>query len=674
MTVVSEGSPATPGAAPAWTGPGDEGPALVPRVRRSGATRATVAVLGLLLVVGGLAAAVPFLTMCGLVLGVASVLLRRLPLDLGLIAGALVCVTTAAAAGLVAATVHVDLLARPTVLALALVVGSVLTVLDALRPGTRAASLRVGIRHAWIAYLPAGLAVGIAGVQGTTSRTAASWAFYGTDLAQHMLLLKEVQTSGTLDYGADAYPRALHLFMALVAAPSAVDDGPAALLAADLHLVASTTWVALALVLLAVAAVTLRLGPLLGASGVLSVCAAVAGGAGLLLLNPFVLSCVYMGAAPILVALVALWALPLAALEQDRAGIRRLLPLVLLACATVVLVANLWQALVIVPPVAVLVAFARRRREGWLTGARMTRRHLVMAAAVALVTLALTAPALLGTLQVGGLAHAATPGTVPALPLPLLALGLASLGWMLRYREHLAVRVLAGTSLGLLVVAGALLLGSRHADISQYYVQRPLWLLVVLLVPVLALALVRLVRQVVASVSTRLQGLGPWARVARIGAVACVAAAVVSFVLPVEAVVGSNALNTVTDRDGQGDSTRIYDIALGYATAFRPAVTVPVEIGTGPFVNPLATMVASKLMSFQTGQPQKRGLPTDVCTDARSVAGPAPAVVITSLDPGVLQGIMRYQGCADVRVVRLPGPPRPLAVPIDPRVPVTPEG
>ena len=304
----------------------------------------------------------------------------------------------------------------------------------------------------------------------------------------------------------------------------------------------------------------------------------------------------------------------------------------------------------------------------------MTRPHLVMAAAVALVTLALTAPALLGTLQVGGLAHAATPGAVPALPLPLLVLGLASLGWLLRYREHLAVRVLAGTSLGLLVVAGTLLLGSGHADVSQYYVQRPLWLLAVLLVPVLALALVRLVRHVVASLSARLQRLGPWARVARIGAVACVAAAVVSFVLPVEAVVGSNALNTVTDRDGQSDSARIYDIALGYATAFRPAVTVPVEIGTGPFVDPLATVVASKLMSFQTGQPQTHGMPTAVCADARSVAGPAPAVVITSLDPGVLKGIMRYQGCADVRVVRLPGPPRPLAVPLDPRAPVTPAG
>ena len=133
-----------------------------------------------------------------------------------------------------------------------------------------------------------------------------------------------------------------------------------------------------------------------------------------------------------------------------------------------------------------------------------------------------------------------------------------------------------------------------------------------------------------------------------------------AFVLPIPAVSGVLALNTVRDLAGSSESARQFDIAVDYGTKFLPAVTVPVEVGTGIFPNQYLTKVTSSIIGVETGQPENAGPTFDVCSAVRTVAGTHSAVVITTLDPSVLRPYMEADGCADVPVVRIDGPPRTL--------------
>lgn len=625
------------------------------------APRVVPAVAGLVLVAAALVWGSPVGLLVGLVVSATSVARRWLPLDLAVPSAALACVAAALTAGLLASVTGASLLAHPVALVIVFLLGAVLAVADAVR--RPAAAVVDGTRHGWIAYLPAGLAAAIAWVQAATVWTATSWSFVGTDMAQHMLMLEELQRTGRLDYSAGGYPRALHMLLALVSGPSMPAQDPAALLPYDLRLMSAATWLAFALMLGGAATVTLRLARLLATRDAVAVGAASACCAGLLLLNPLVLSFVYMGAAPSLVAIVALWAIPLAALELDRRGVPRVTPaLLVVSVLSVALLANLWQPLVVAPVVALLVAVALRRPR---TSGAIPRRSLLLLLGVGTLAVALVAPAVLAVARAQGLATAAVAGTIDPVPLPLLVGGVACTALLAR-RWTTTTRALLGTAAGLAVMAAVLLLGSGRADVSQYYVVKSLWFLCLALLPVTAAVGAPVVVGVVSVGWHSLGRLGSMARLSRAFVVASSVALVVSFLLPIEAVVGSAALDTVTTQEPTTVSSRAYTTAVAYAMRYAPALAVPVELGSGPFPDRLATKVTSELLAFLTGQPENAGRALDVCVDVRTVAGPRPAVVITTLDPAVLAPVMRAGGCPDVPVVRVPGPRRTLAFALDP--------
>ena len=631
-----------------------------PSTSRSGPgrRRMLVASTGLVLVVVGLLAAAPFLVLCGIVLGGVSVALRRLPVDLAVPAAALGCVAVASVLGIGAGLAGIDLVASPMLLAAALVGTSVAAVVESRRSTVPRPDVGPGTRLVALAYVPAALALGSAALQAFSARAAASWAFYGTDLVQHMIILKDVVHTGSLDYVANGYPRGFHALLALVSASSTPDGGPAALLAYDLRLVASADWLALALVLWTVATLTLRLGAAWGLRPEVRVLAAALVSTGLLLTNSFIVAFVYLGAVPSLLAVVALWAVPLAVLELGGRGPLSPLPVLAIACGATAVVANLWQPLVIVPALAAAGSFAARRRPSpMLPG---TVRGWVVALGIVALSAVLSLLPLLAVVRSGGSSLASIAGATPAVPGVVLGRTVVAMGWLVRRRSDPAARALLGAALGVLVVAAVLLHGTGKLDITQYYVMKSLWFLTVLLVPVVALGVAAIGSAMVRAAARPIDRLGPAARVARVAVVSVVVAAFVGFVLPIAVVAGSDAWAAVSDPDGRSESARAYDVAARYGTAFAPAVTVPVEVGSGEFTNIFTTYIVSKAISFQTGQPLTDGSAFDVCWAVRTVAGPRPAVVVTTLDPAVLLPFMDADGCGDVRVVRVAGSRRVL--------------
>ena len=624
-------------------------------------SRVVLAVVGLVLVLTALASGSAVVLLVGLVVAATSVARRWLPLDLALPSAALACVATALIAGLLASVAGTSLVARPGALTAVFLLCAALAVGDAVRRPAAAPVART--RGGWIAYVPAGLAAAIAWVQAATTWTAMSWSFVGTDMAQHMLGLEDLQRTGRLDYAVNGYPRALHMLLALVSGPSMPAADPVALLPYDLRLMATATWLAFALMVGAATSVTVRVARLLGSTDAVTVGAATVCGAGLLLFNQLVLSFVYMGAAPSLLAMVVLWALPLATLELDRRAVpRQGTTLLVVVTASVALLGHLWQPLAVVPVIALCAVAGPRRPRA---SGPLPRRFVVVVVGAVIVAIAVPAPAVLSVLHSGGLATAAIPGAIPSMPLALLVGGVGSTVWLAYRRRTASTRAFVGTASGLLAVVAVLMLGSGRLDTTQYYVAKPLWFLGIAVLPVFAALGARAVARVVVAARRQSDRLGSMARLTRAFVVASVAALVVAFVLPIEAVAGSAALDAVTTQQPTTVSSRSYTIAVDYATRYAPAIVVPVELGSGPLPNFLPSLVTSKLMRFITGQPQNDGQPLMVCADVRAVAGTRPAVVLTTLDPAVLAPVMRAGGCPDVRVVRVPGPPRTLAFQLD---------
>jgi len=284
----------------------------------------------------------------------------------------------------------------------------------------------------------------------------------------------------------------------------------------------------------------------------------------------------------------------------------------------------------------------------------------VVALGIVALSAVLSLLPLLAVVRSGGSSLASIAGATPAVPGVVLGLTVVAMVWLVRRRSDPAARALLGAALGVLVVAAVLLHGTGKLDITQYYVMKSLWFLTVLLVPVVALGVAAIGSAVVRAAARLIDRLGPAARVARVAVVSVVVAAFVGFVLPIGVVAGSDAWAAVSDPDGRSESARAYDVAARYGTAFAPAVTVPVEVGSGEFTNIFTTYIVSKAISFQTGQPLTDGSAFDVCWAVRTVAGSRPAVVVTTLDPAVLLPFMDADGCGDVRVVRVAGSRRVL--------------
>jgi hypothetical protein len=647
--------------------PVDAAPAAAPGVGRdrrdaSGPLAAGVAVA---LVLAGTMLANPILVLLGLVGATTVLVLRRLPIDVAVPAAVLSLTTAAIAAGLVADVTGVDLLARPWLLTALYVTTSVGVLLASLlRPAPRPGS--PFNRGTWPALLPVAVAVLTALIQAFSLDVAKSWSFWGSDLARHMTLIGGVQQAGALDYGASGYPQGLHMLAALVSVPGAPLQESAALLGYDLRLTASLTWLTTALLLWTGVALTIRLGHRAGLSGRVAAGAALALGGVALLMNSFVNSFIYLGAAPSLLAVVVMWALPLAALARTR-WVERFAPVAVASAVAVALLAHLWQALMLVP-VAALAVVAVPRLGGLATHLRSSRSWRVVLSAVpsAVVALALAAPPVMGVRSDGGTALAGTLGALPSAPWWVLAPGLLGTGLLVRRLRDSWARLLAGSVLGFVGVTAVMLYGAGNGfDISQYYPMKTLWFLAIFLGPLAALTTVAGALAMLRAAGRLLDRAGPAARVLRITTAALTLAVVGAFWLPLVTDAGlatrntwhGSAVSEAAARAGWANwSAQRYDIALAYGSAHSDAVVVPHYVGSSVVFDRDGTRLVSEVLTFLTGQPELTSDRDDVCEKIDLVAGASAAVVISKLPSDRVRLEMAREGCAGrAPVVLVPG-------------------
>lgn len=629
-----------------------------------------VALVGFVLVVAGVGLTNPVLVLGGLVMAASGLLMRWLAWDLAIPAGVAALLTGSTLVGLAAAFLGVNLLAQPWIVAAVFIAGAAVATLGAGRPGAHLVTRPAPAGGSgWAGYVPAVLAAAIGLAQGFSDRMPVSWGFLATDLAQHMISVQDIQRAGALDYSASGYPRAVHLLAALVSVPGAPDDRTSALLAYDMRLVTALAWLSLALLLWTGTTLALRLGAALRLPRLVAVSAAVLFGAAVLLTDTFVLVFVYMGAAPSLIAVVVIWALPVAALAlRDRTV--RILGVPLLAAMAVMLLAHLWQTLVVVPLLAIAVyalprippALALLRRPRRLGPPRRTA--VVVVASLAM--LALGSIPVLSIQRAGGVALASTPGTIPPPPWLVLTLAPVAVGWLLWRCRRGWSRLWVGSLVGLLVAAALMLRGAGHGiDVTQYYPLKVLWFFAIVLGPVLALGAADLAWILLGPPWRALARSGRYTRVSRSALVTCLTGLVVALWLAVPLDHGSSTLRSLAGdsrsnitsaeaRSGRASAER-FDIAMQYGTRYSPAVTIPVAVGLDRPADHYGPYIVSKLIGFQTGQAQSRGAVGSVCSDVARVGGPAGAVVITQMDVRTLRAAMTKQGCGDVRVVRVPG-------------------
>jgi hypothetical protein len=651
---------------------GTDGNALLAHTRSPAAGREVIGAAGLVVVLAGVAFLNPVLVLCALVLTTTALLMRRLSWDLALPAAVILLLAISTIVAVAAGLLDVDLLGAPWMLASLYVLYAGAGAFWCRRAsGNLLTSPAPGGGYAWAAYASAAIAGAIGLAQSFFERMPVSWAFQGTDLAQHMILLQDVQRTGSLDYSVNGYPRAFHMLMAFASVPNAPLDHPLALLSYDMRLMAATTWLSLALVLWAGTTLALRLGDARGMARPVSVGAAALFGAGLLLTNSFVVSFVYMGAASSLLAVVVIFVLPLTALGLNTRR-RRLIVIPSVAATSVMLLAHLWQPLIVVP----LLAIATYAGPALRSGRSMFRvrsshglgRPFALVTAAAVVMLAVASVPVLSVQTAGGVALASTAGELPSVPWVVLVLGLAVAAWMIvRDLPRGSSRLHLGSVAGLLVATAVMLRGANHGfDLTSYYPMKALWFLTIVLAPILALVTVDLGCRVLRPFWRGLARLGGLTRLCRFAFVACLSALAFAFCLPLLLGNASTTWGSLarfpltrghTDPASSGAvSAERFDVATRYATRYAPATTVPVAVGLSTGWDQFGPFIVSKLISFQTGQPQTGGQTGAVCADvALATAGSKHAVVITQMDPQALRDIMKSKGCGDVPVVRIPG-------------------
>lgn len=611
-----------------------------------------LAVIGLLLVVGGGILADPAVLLVGLVASTASWLRRRLPVDLAVPVAAAVLLAASITAGLAAGLLHQDLLKAPRALAAAYLVGAAVALLRSLAggpvggpPPTRGAGL--------LAYVPAVLALAIGLLQSVSVSVAKSWAFWGTDLAHHMTTLKIVQAAGALDYDVSGYPRGLHMLAALASVPSA-PTGVDGLMAYDLRLVAALTWLATGLLLATGASLALRLARLLGRPARVGVLAGVLFGTAALLTNTFVLSFVYFGAAPSLLAGTVLLLLPLAgAAGLLRAA--RLGTVAAWAALCLVCLAHLWQGLLLAPVGAgALLLLVRVPRLTADLRSRAARRALGGGLIAVAAAVALAVPAVAGLRQVGGTAVTSAAGSLAGEPWVVLVPALGTLVLLLRPLRHAWASLLAGSAAGLLASGVVVLLSSGHpADLDQYYPAKLLWFLTILLGPLLAVASVTVADVAARSCWGAAGRLGQAAFVVRWTGASLVVALAAAFWLPY--LLGVESATAGTWHRAAPDQRQVptafpdwsayrYELATRFGPDDRAEVVVPYLVANASS-DPFGTRVVSELLAFLTDRPEVLGGRATVCQEIEQLAGDRPAVVLTQQPAGSVLDSMAEAGC-----------------------------
>jgi hypothetical protein len=386
-----------------------------------------------------------------------------------------------------------------------------------------------------------------------------------------------------------------------------------------------------------------------------------------LLTSSFVVTFVYNGAASSLVAVVVILALPLAVLGLETRR-RRLIVLPAVAAASVMLLAHLWQPLVAVPLLAITAYAIPALRTGW-SMLRRNRppgfgRQVTLVATGSAVMLAVASVPLLSVQAAGGVALAVTGGEIPQVPLLVLLLGMLVAAWLIRDLVRGSTRVYLGSVGGLVIALAALVHGAnRGLALGQYYPMKVLWFLTIVLSPALALAIVDLGRRALRPVWRSLGSLPRTGHAVLVASLSVVAVAVCVSSLAGNTSATLASLARYSPDAGRADLSTVggvssarFAIATRYATRYSPAVTVPVALGLSSAHDRNGPYIVSKLISFQTGQPQNGGRAAAVCADVKlATGGSEHAVVITQMDLQALRKIMAKQGCAQVPVVRIPG-------------------
>jgi hypothetical protein len=641
----------------------------LPSVMRWTGARPTLAVVALALVGGGVAASSPSVILLGLVATGSALANERLPLDVAIPSAAIALLLVAVAAGLAADAVGVDLLSHPGGLATAYVLVSLAVVIRSLtslpRVVTREGAPRwSAIAKASVPYVPALVALGTGVAQAAVPGLAKSWALWATDVPRHMTTIELLQRDGRLDYSTSGYPRGLHMLAALASVPTIPRSGSVQLLDYDLRLASALTWFALALMLLVGAALAVRVARALGLAPTVGAGAALLVGAGAMLTNTFLLSFVYMGAAPSLFAVAVLQWIPLTLLVSERND--RRLAVVTVACAVAAAaLAHLWQALVTAPVAAwvlvVGVGLLRRRARGW---SRTEVDALRVAVPVAVLLAAVSVPPVFGVQREAGLGYAAVPGHLSGVPWHLLLPCLVSLLVVIYLgRRSVGVLCCLGVAAGLVVTVVVILRATgRPTDLDQYYPQKAAWFLALFLAPLLSVVFVGAMRAALRGVWRLSRLAGSHAFVVRTVVIGLligpVAAAWLGYLIGVQSV----ALTTWTParHSTPGSTTPTdelsavrYDIAARFGTMKGSRVVVPWVIGEAPY-DSYGTLTVSLLLNFLTGQPQVQGGHT-ACDFVRAVAGDRPALIISQLPRKAVRDSMAKGGCqGEAAVLHVP--------------------
>lgn len=601
----------------------------------------------------GVFAGTPLLLLLGVVAALAGAARQWVRYDVGAVCAVAGLLTAAILSGLLATTLQVDLLASPAAVQVSLLSLAVCAAAGAGRGLRHRAPAPTTKAERW-SWAPAWAAALLGLLQVSRDGLAASWSLGSSDPAQHVLFLGEIQRSGMLDYGAEAYPRAVHMLLALVASPAARPAGSAEQLVGDLQLYAAATWLSMALVLCAAAGVTHRLGALLDMSRHSAAVAALVVCLPLLLSNATVATYVYMGAAPALLSLAVLWLSVMLGLGHE--GVRA--PVAVAAAAlSLLLLAHLWQALVLVP-LAAGVALALRGPVSRLGGLRPLggpRAWWTVIAACAVLVPAAAVP-VLGIQSRGGVSLAGIPGELTPVPWVLLGFALLCAVPLLGHWRDAGVRLLLGTAAGLLAVIAVLVIGAGEGlDFTQYYPSKAAWYLAVLLAPLAALTVVRMAPSAVRGFATTTGRAGRATRVVRFAAVTVPAVLVLAWFGPTW-FAPPLMTSSVLQPPSSAPVARTLSVALDAAERPDDVVVVPVGIVGHKAFTRSGAYIVSKLLSFQTRQPVTFGLPDRVCADVEKAAGGRPAIVVTDLDADLLGRLAVLQGC-DVPVEQLDGAP-----------------
>lgn len=590
------------------------------------------------------------------VIAAASLYLRRwLALDAAVPVAALAVLVVAVLTGLAADAAQVDLLDQPVLVAAVWAAATGALLYRARQASAVAASRPARGPAFFVAQLPAAVAVAVAAVQQLDLERVASWMFFGTDFAEHVVMLERVQRVGALDYSVEAYPRGAQALLAFFSVPGLPDPGTAALLSYDLRLVAATAWLSLALLLWSMAAVILRTGGAMWLPEWWRAGAALGLGVLVLCDSDFTLVFVAMAATPGLLAAVAMWVVPLVVLSQHSGRHRPTAALVTLVAA--VALTHLWTPLILVPLMAGAAALLQRpvfpalREARAIVASATWMSRIAVALAVVAGAGAASVP-IIALLRASGLGLASIPGDLPAPNLVYVAVGLVAA--LLIVMRHGAGAGVAGAILGAACTFTVLLWSAGGGlDISQYYPRKAVWFLGVLLFPFAAMAAAALLRAVCVGGSRLAARCGSAAGVLRITGAAVLVAFAVGYLLPLLVVAGSLAV--VASQQPLPTDARKLEIVLEHGDKYAPAVSVPIGLGLRPIPRHSDTYVISKLFQFKTGQTQTFGYPVQACNALREVAGGAPAVVVTDLDVDVLTEMMRRQGCSASRIVQVPG-------------------